>query len=386
MFTLPTPDLLAQARSAQLVQHIRECIHAAGGRISFADYMQLALYTPGLGYYMAGAQQIGASGDFITAPLVSPLFAQCLAQQSAALLTELGDDALILEFGAGTGQLAHDLLLALDARDKLPAAYWILEPSATLQQCQHHTLHALPESIAQRVRWLERLPAAPFKGIILANEVLDAMPVQRFRYSEGVVEEAYVSAPQQALTLTFAAPSSVGLAAAVAQLPLPRTAQGYVSEINLALHAWLRSVGDCLTQGVALLIDYGFPSHEYYHAQRTQGTLLCYYQHRVHDDPLFYPGLQDMTAHVDFSAVAHAASAAQWTLAGYTTQALFLLATGLTDVPPMDDCQAQLLRSQQIRKLTCPSEMGELCKVMALSKHMTQALQGFALRDMRDRL
>ena len=384
MSELAKPHTDAQAHSEKLVQHIRQCIHAAGGHISFADYMQLALYTPGLGYYMAGAQKFGDAGDFVTAPHISPLFAQCLANQCLPVLDALGEQAIILEFGAGSGQLAHDLLLSLAKRP--PHTYYVLEPSAQLRKQQQQTLQQLPRELSCKVQWLDSLPQTPLNGIIIANEVLDAMPVHQFSYARGAILEGYVRDNGQNFTIYFDKANTPGLVESVQQLPMNRYVEQYFSEINLCLPAWLRSIADCIDKGVALLIDYGFPAHEYYHPERHQGTLMCHYQHQVHDDVFFYPGLQDLTAHVDFSAVAHAATAAGWQIAGYTTQAMFLLATGLAEIPMLDDDKQQLLRNQQIKKLTCPSEMGELCKVMALSQGFTQPLHGFSLRDMRDRL
>ncbi len=384
---LPAPAPEAQAHSAQLASLIADEIARQGGRISFARFMELALYAPGLGYYAAGARKFGAGGDFVTAPEISPLFSRCLARQCREVLAELGGGD-ILEFGAGSGVMAADLLRELEQQEQLPRHYFILEVSAELRTRQRETLAAKAAHLLARVVWLDAWPQAPLRGVVLANEVLDAMPVHRFRVEAQGLSEAYVGMRDGRFIEQFAAPGpELGrreLAQALAGLP-----PGYVSEYNAAAAPWLQGIAQALDQGVVLLIDYGFPRHEFYHPQRTGGTLMCHYRHRAHPDPLVFIGLQDITAHVDFTLIAEAALAAGFAVRGFTSQAYFLLALGLTEMlaelNPVD-IRAQLEYAQQIKKLTLPNEMGELFKVMALAKGMDRPLQGFALNDQRQRL
>lgn len=325
---LPLPSQELQQHSQQLITHICQRI-ALQGRISFADYMQMALYEPGLGYYSAGMQKFGVGGDFITAPEISPLFAQCLAQQIQSVATQLGNSD-ILEIGAGSGQLAVDLLATLATNNALPAHYYILELSAELRDRQQQKLAALIPQYLDRITWCDHLPTN-LHGVIIANEVIDAMPIRRFCYHDNQLFECYVTCDNQQLNEVLAPPGAE-LTAAFNHLAIETTTQDYTSEINLLLPGWLASLGDSMISGLVLLIDYGFPCREYYHPDRSMGTLMCHYQHRAHSDPYFWPGLQDITAHVDFTAVAEAAVAAGFTVSGYTTQANFLLNCGLTDL------------------------------------------------------
>ncbi len=386
---LPPPGAEAEAHSARLHQRIVAEIAAAGGAISFARFMELALYAPGLGYYSAGARKFGAEGDFITAPELSPLFARCLARQCAQVLGELrqGD---VLEAGAGSGALAVDLLAALAELDCLPARYFILELSADLRERQQSLLRERAPQWWSRVVWLDRLPAAPFRGVVLANELLDALPVHLFTISETGAEELFVGEHGGSLHWRAAPLSDARLKAridAIQQaLGEESLAAGYTSEINLAAEDWLRSMADVVEAGAILLIDYGFPRREYYHPQRASGTLMCHYRHRAHGDPLLMLGLQDITAHLDFTALAEAALEADLTVAGYTTQGAFLLATGITEQLAAADADEQLRRAQEVKKLTLPHEMGELFKVMALTRGIDQPLLGFGWRDLRAKL
>ena len=377
--------------SLQLCDLIRAEIAAAGGALSFARYMELALYAPGLGYYSAGSQKFGVQGDFITAPEISPLFARCLARQCRQVLNALGGGA-ILEFGAGSGVLAVELLLELERLDSLPSAYFILELSAELRARQQCLLSQRAAHLLDRIRWLESLPAGGLRGVVLANEVLDAMPVQLFVRSAGALKERCVACEDQGFIwrdVPAGAPLTQAVAALQAALPasLP---DGYCSEINPALPGWITSLAATLEQGVALLIDYGYPRREYYLPERSAGTLMCHYRHRVHADPLILTGLQDITAHVDFTALAAAGSAAGLTIAGYTTQAHFLLGSGLPELAAASDPQdlaAHLAVTDQIKTLTLPGAMGERFKVLALARGLEGLpLRGFALRDLRGRL
>ncbi len=383
---LPPPSAEALAHSERLAAQIREVIAAAGGRLGFDRFMELALYAPGLGYYSAGSRKFGEDGDFVTAPELSSLFSRCLARQCHEILSGLkGGD--ILEFGAGSGVMAADILAELEQLQCLPERYFILELSAELRARQQETIGQQVSHLVERVVWLDNLPPVGFRGVVLANEVLDAMPVHRFRIQAGKPRELYVVLEGDGFALSEEEPGEE-LAAALARLPQLEFADGYESEINLRAEDWVHSLGDFLEQGVVLLIDYGFPRREYYHPQRSRGTLMCHYRHRAHDNALLLPGLQDITAHVDFTAVAEAALEAGLSVRGYTSQANFLLANGLTELlnEAQGDVRQQLSQAAQVKRLTMPGEMGELFKVMALTRGWDRPLQGFALRDERGRL
>ncbi len=382
---LPPPPPEAQALSETLIERIHATMAAAGGALRFDDYMAMCLYEPGLGYYSAGSRKFGEEGDFVTAPEISPLFSRTLARQCAALLDELGGGD-ILEFGAGRGVMAADILLELERMGCPPRRYSILDVSAELRQRQHETIAERAPSMLGRVEWLERLPEPGFRGVVLGNELLDAMPVRRFRCGEHGVEELYVAEVDGRFALE-GRPADEALAARIAPLcdSLP---PGYASEINLAAEGWVVELGGFLEAGAALLIDYGFPAHEYYHPERSGGTLMCHYRHRGHDDALIYPGLQDITAHVDFTAVADAALAAGLQVLGFGNQANFLLANGITELAAGEggDDRARLEVAAQLKRLTMPGEMGELFKVIALGRGIERPLAGFMLRDERGRL
>lgn len=382
---LPLPDAAAQAHSEALIALIRDEIQGRGGRISFARFMELALYAPGLGYYSGGSQKFGEAGDFVTAPEISPYFSRCLARQSAEVLQHL-HGAEVLEVGAGSGVMAAEVLAELEALDCLPQRYSILELSAELRQRQRESIAARVPHLMERVQWLDVLPQARFKGVVLANELLDALPVHCVRLTQSGGQERYVSWDGERFQWALGEPSTPELAARMDSL-LQGLPPGYETEINLAAEGWITSMAQMLEAGVILLIDYGFPRHEYYHPERAMGTLMCHYRHRAHDDPFVYPGLQDITAHVDFTAVAEAAVEAGLGVSGYNTQGFFLMATGIAEMGEgMEDAKQQILNAQQIRTLTLPTEMGELFKVMALSKNYDEPLSGFALQDLRSRL
>ena len=383
--TLPTPSAEALAHSEQLKTIICQSIQAQGGRISFHDFMQAALYEPSLGYYVAGLRKIGKEGDFVTAPEISPLFAQCLANQCAQVLTEI-PQASILELGAGSGLMATQILLRLEQLACLPEHYFILDLSPDLQLRQRETIERHAPHLLNRIQWLTHLPNQPFQGVILGNEVLDAMPVELFTVTEQGIESVQVYLNNE--ELTFSSLTSEQAAYIQTLLPTELTLP-YTSEFNPALAAWIHSLADCLAAGAILLIDYGYERADYYHPERTQGTLLCHYQHRVHDNPLIYPGLQDLTASVDFTAVAEAGVDAGLALAGYTTQAAFLASCGLEELfieALNQNPQANYQLAQQIRTLSLPSEMGERFKVIALTKRFTTPLLGFRLGDRQHRL
>jgi SAM-dependent MidA family methyltransferase len=381
---LPMPNAAALMHSQRLCRLIADEIAAAQGSISFARYMELALYAPGLGYYSAGSRKFGAQGDYITAPELSSLFAQCLARQIASVLAENGGS--ILEFGAGSGILCAGILRQLQAMNCLPAEYCILDISPDLRERQRLTLQSLDAGLCARVRWLDRLPAPGFRGVMLANEVLDAMPVYRFVRSGQHFDEQRVAWNGGQFIWASQPVDNADLASRLAALgELP---DAYASEIGLAAPAWIATLGGILEQGLILLIDYGFPQQEYYHPQRSQGTLMCHYRHHAHDDPLRWTGLQDITAHVDFTALARAGEAGGLRVAGFTSQAQFLLAAGLLEfaATPAASPEDHWRLANEIKRLTLPSEMGELFKVMALTRRFDAPLIGFQAKDQRYRL
>jgi SAM-dependent MidA family methyltransferase len=393
MPTCPTDDDHAQRSSAQLHALLCAEIAAAGGRLPFAEFMELALYAPGLGYYVAGAHKFGAGGDFITAPELSPLFGHCVAAQCAEVLRALewtgepGErSATILEFGAGSGALAVAVLRELERLDCLPAHYWIVELSAELAARQRQRLATELPHLAPRCEWLTTLPQH-LRGVVLANEVLDAMPVARFQITEAAeIAEIFVTEVAGAITELAAAPQSPGLVDAVTALHAAGLAQapGYSSEVNLRLAPWLAAVSATLDAGVVLVSDYGYSRANYYQPDRTSGTLLGYQRHHVSADLYRQLGLQDLTAHVDFTAVAEAGVAAGFELAGFTTQAHFLLGCGIDRL--LTGEAVTLEQTLAAKQLLLPTAMGERFKVLGLSKQVDGDWCGFALRDLRDRL
>ena len=387
---LPQPDDAALRHSARLIDLIRREIDLAGGRLPFDRYMELALYAPALGYYTAGARKFGEAGDFVTAPELSPLFAQCLGFQCREVLGELGGGDL-LEFGAGSGVLAVELLKTLQRHQQLPERYLILELSPDLRARQQKLIgRELPELLG-RVRWLDGLPESGIRGVVIANEVLDAMPVHRFRMN-GVAElqEQFVSWRSDVLSTVWDTPSRT-LVQAVDRLVerLEGERFDYESEINLRAGPWLSALSGALEAGLVLLIDYGWGRGEYYHPQRDRGSLMCHYRHRAHPDPMILTGLQDITAHVDFSLLADAALENGLVVSGYSTQALFLMGCGLEQLvaeSSPDDVQAHMKLVQGVKRLTLPSEMGERFKVLGLGRGLQRPLSGFRLQDLRGRL
>jgi SAM-dependent MidA family methyltransferase len=373
----PAPDALAHSQA--LVRSIAREIEAAGGWIDFACYMERALYAPGLGYYAGGASKFGGEGDFVTAPELSPLFAATLARQVAEILAQAPGD--ILELGAGSGRMAADLLCALEQFGGLPRRYYVLERSGSLRARQQAHLAQLSGALAQRVEWLERLPEAMY-GVVLGNEVLDALPVHLVAWRDDGVFERGVTWRNERLVFEDRPVADAALLAYAQRIGPPNP---YVSEIALAAPALVRSLAERLAQGALLFVDYGFGAAEYYHAQRAQGTLMCHYRHRAHDDPFFLPGLQDITAHVNFSAVAHAGVEAGLALLGYTSQSRFLINLGITELlarTPPEDAVRYLPLAAQAQRLLSPSEMGELFKVIALGRGIASGLSGFASGDL----
>lgn len=391
-----SPEEEAHSRAATAL--IGERIRAAGGWISFEQFMELALYAPGFGYYSAGSVKLGPGGDFVTAPEISDLFGRCVARQCAPVLGRGGE---ILELGAGTGRMAAVILESLAALGALPERYAILEVSADLAQRQRERLGRLPRGLCERVVWLDRLPERPMSGVILANEVLDALPCRRFLLAGGEVRELGVALQAEDATepggaagagklIERAAAADQALASACAallrELPAPLPA-GYSSEICSRVEPWIAGVAECLQRGVMLLFDYGLPRAHYYHPQRTAGTLRCHFKQRVHDDPYINVGVQDITAWVDFTRVAEAALASGLDVSGFSTQAAFLLATGIEGlVAEAADPVAHARLAGEARRLLLPGEMGEAFKAMALTRDWDEPLQGFALQDLRHSL
>jgi SAM-dependent MidA family methyltransferase len=372
-----------------LLKQILNEIERSDGRIPFDRFMELALYAPGLGYYAAGSRKFGEAGDFITAPEVSPLFAQCLARQAQEVLGLLGGGD-IFEFGAGSGALAVDLLKALSQLNALPARYLIMEVSPELKQRQQEILRRQVPELEARVQWLDRLPES-FCGLVLANELLDAMPVNRFRIGPAGPEEGFVAQDASGLRETFDKPVTAGLLEAIHSIETAVGAlpTGYVSELNLRQASWLEALAKMMQRGAVLLIDYGYPQTEYYHPQRSSGTLMCHYRHRAHPDPFRWVGLQDITSHVDFSALARVSRRVGFELAGYTTQAHFLIASGLEAIlsaSDPDDVSHHMQLVQGVKRLTLPSEMGERFKVMGLVRGMDPEMAGFRLLNLQHRL
>lgn len=383
--TLPAPpsDLarLSQTLENRIAQTVRE-----RGAISLADYMRMALYEPGLGYYQNGLIKFGTEGDFVTAPEQGSLFATGLARQIDQLSAEWPEGWTLLELGAGRGVLARDLLMTM-ARP--PDRYLILDTSPNLRQVQMTTLSALPDNLGRRIEWLTNPPADSFRGVILANEVMDALPVWGFEVGEEGVLERVVTLNEDRLTWSTR-PVSGRLAAASDRLlkGLPwGLPVGYQSEISVDLPGWIKTVTEPLTQGLALFIDYGYAASEYYHPDRNRGTLVCHYRHRAHFDPFLWPGLTDLSSFVDFSLAAEAGHQAGLDVAGFTTQAGFLLSLGVHDLLEQANSEFDRLRlAGELKRLTLPGEMGEKFKVLALTRGLDTPLEGFQLIDQLDRL
>jgi SAM-dependent MidA family methyltransferase len=384
MSTLPTPSRDAQKHSLQLQALIQQAIKKAGGWIDFAQFMQLALYAPQLGYYSAGNQKFGTGGDFVTAPEISALFGQTLAQQVAQILAL--SRGSIMELGAGTGRLAVHLLHALEHLDCLPDQYYILDVSDHLRQVQLEYLQErLSPQLLRRVVWLNQLPET-FTGVVLGNEVLDAIPVHMVHTKTQGLCERGVMLAEQGLTWSDkpwddAPASGQHLFDEITKLSLPT---GYISEFCPTANGLIASLALTLERGVILMIDYGFSASEYYHPQRNLGTLMCHYQHYAHTDPLLNIGLQDITAHVNFSSIAYAGVDNGLQLSGFCSQAQFLMNCGILDlmaqVSPSDMAgYAPLAAAAQ--KLLSPAEMGDLFKVIAFSKNMDVPLLGFTSGD-----
>ena len=374
-FDLPEPDAEAAAHSARLSDAIRHEITAAGGAVPFSRFMELALYAPGLGYYSAGASKFGPAGDFTTAPEMGPVFAACVAESLAPVLQQLGAQARFLELGGGTGAFAAVALKRLMELDALPDRYAILEPSAQLRERQRETLRErLSPPLFELVEWPDTPFADDWDGVLFANEVIDALPTPRFAIAGGEVMEEHVVVEDGAFARVDR-PGDAFLSNAVRHVErrLERTLpDGYRSEVLPQLPYWIQAVSGGMRRGAMLFVDYGHPRAEYYQAERRDGTLRAFHRHRMHDDPLRWPGLQDITASVDFTALAEAGVAAGFDFAGYCSQASFLLGNGLAGVleriERIGDEGERLRRTEEVKKLTLPSGMGERFGVMGFEK------------------
>ena len=388
--SLPSPDSEAKFHSQKLSRYIKKLIDEKGGSIGFDEYMNLALYQPGLGYYSSGNQKFGAKGDFVTAPQISTLFSKCLASQCTQILEDF-EDPSILEIGAGTGVMARDLLLDLEKSNSLPEKYLILEISEDLKSRQQNLLkQSIPQYI-DNIIWLDSLPKKKFNGLIIANEVLDALPVKRFKKESNLFKEVKVTSINNNFhwvdTLVC---DELKIFLENIERKLSKTfVEDYCSEINIGLKIWLDSVQSVMNKGVILLVDYGYSMSDYYHPEKFDGNLLCHYRHYAHNDPFFYPGLQDITASVDFTSVAEYAEEIGLNVNGYTNQTYFLFGCSLENlIPNMDllDIKSQTKISQELRTLIMPDQMGERFKFMALTKEYNENLLGFSKMNQKNQL
>lgn len=391
--SLPIPSDDALRHSQQLTQLLTQEIAAQGGAIPFSRFMELVLYAPGWGYYSAGASKIGAAGDFTTAPEMGSLFAATVARAIAPVLAQIGPQAQVMELGGGTGAFAVEALRALAALDALPARYAILEPSADLRQRQAERVAAqLPAEVAARVAWLDGPINEDWDGVVFANEVIDALPTPRFVISDGQVWEETVRVGADGRFIADKAPADALLEAAVRHVerdlgqPLP---EGFCSEALMQLPYWVQAVAGGLKRGAMLFVDYGYVRREYYLDERDQGTIRAFYRHQVHNDVFAWPGLQDITASVDFTAMAEAGTGAGFELAGYTNQASFLLGNGIDQVLGEADSRTDevglVALREQLKRLTLPSEMGERFGVIGFQRDVDFE-PAFALGDLTWRL
>jgi len=384
---LPLPAADARAVSDALLEKLHSWIEQEGGCISFDGFMAAALYEPGLGYYSNGLMPFGEQGDFVTAPESGKLFGRCLARCIASALEQL-EQGVVMELGAGSGVLAVDLLGELEKLDALPERYYILERSAAMRALQERRLNRQAPEFMRRVEWLDALPEDPISGVVFGNEVADALPVKRFRWHNGQVSELGVGRQNKQLSVCERCGDDVQ--ECVRQLARIGHWEGdYQSEFCPTLPAWINSLTDMLAQGLLLLIDYGYGRAEYYHPQRSMGTLMCHYRHTAHDDAFWFPGLQDITAFVDFTAIAEAATAAGMQLEGFTSQARFLVACGIDELMAESDTANTrhfLQLGNEAKRLMLPGEMGERFKVIGFSRELLQDVKGFGSPDLRSRL
>jgi SAM-dependent MidA family methyltransferase len=389
----PAPDADALAHSQRLLALIRAQISAAGGAIPFSRYMELVLYAPGLGYYSAGSLKFGAEGDFVTSPELGPTFAECVAHCAVQVFAQLGGEADFFEIGGGSGAFAEVALRQMQVYGALPTRYRILEPSADLRERQRERLAAaLPAELFARVEWLNGPPEQPWRGLLFANEVLDALPTPRFVLHEGEVYEEYVALSAEGELIRVDQPADALLRAAVRHIEHDvgaPFAEGYRSEVLPQLPYWIQAVGGLLQDGAMLFVDYGYPRREFYLPERSDGTLVCHHRHTAHGDPFHLPGLQDITAFVDFTALAEAGVNAGFDLAGYCAQASFLINNGLPErlaaIEEIGDEVERHRRHNEVKRLTLPGEMGERFQVMGFQRGVDIG-PAFARGDLSRRL
>jgi len=393
---LPLPDPDSAAHSLAVKQCLLDKV-AITGSLSFTQYMDTVLYEPGLGYYSAGSIKLGGEGDFITAPEISSLFSESIAQAILPALAEI-ENCSILEVGAGSGKMAAAILAHLESLNRLPTHYYILELSADLRQRQQQYIEENVPSLAARVIWLDNIPEN-LNAVVLANELLDAMPVVRFRKEQQGISLEHVVDVNGEFQLNYiqdendATYQRAKKRIEEIESETARIETGYISEINFNAEDWLVSIAEKLDKGIIVLMDYGYPRHEYYHPQRNKGSLTCFYRHRHHNNPFLYPGLQDLTAHIDFSAIAECGVKTNLSLLGYTTQSHFLFGAGIAQLAEKcsenftdDDIVARIELANKVKKLTMPYEMGEIVKVIGFSKNCSIGLEAFKFKDMRDHL
>lgn len=393
---LPLPEKDAAEHSNKVKECLLDKI-VSNGSLSFTEYMAAVLYEPGLGYYSAGSTKLGAEGDFITAPEISPLFSQSIAQAILPALAEI-ENCSILEVGAGSGKMAAAILAHLDSINNLPTHYYILELSADLRLRQQQFINETIPALAEKIVWLDSIPEN-LNAVVIANELLDAMPVVRFRKESQGISIEHVNEADGEFQLLYIQDSNDTMNLRVSKRvdeienEVNKLEVGYVSEINFNAEDWLASMADKLNKGVILLIDYGYPQHEYYHPERNEGTLNCFYRHRHHSNPFLYPGLQDLTSHVDFTAIADSGINNNLSLLGYTTQSHFLFGAGIAQLAEArtecfddDNIVAQIELANEVKKLTMPYEMGEVVKAIGFSKNCNVTLEAFQFKDMRDHL
>jgi SAM-dependent MidA family methyltransferase len=375
---LPEPGPDERAHSDRLLAHLRQQI-AAHGPMPFAQYMERCLYMPGLGYYSAGKTKFGEAGDFITAPELGEVFARCVVQAVQPTLTQLGDQACFLELGGGSGSFAEAALKAFADAGALPRLYLILEPSADLRQRQAERLREhLPADVNALVRWLDRPPEDDWCGVLFANEVIDALPATRFLKRDGEVYEEHVLLDGEGRLMRTDRPADSLVAGAVRHVERDLGAEfadGYRSEILPQLPYWIQAVAGSLSAGLMLFVDYGYVRREFYLPERDDGTLMAHYRHHAHHDPFYLPGLNDLTASVDFTALAEAGNSAGFEVAAYLPQAQFLIGAGLQEVfeqmQPQDD-HGRYRLSQQVKRLMLPDQMGERFQAMLLARGLDE--------------
>jgi SAM-dependent MidA family methyltransferase len=391
--SLPDASPDALLHSQQFVQTLRQFIRENKGAIPFSRFMELALYAPGMGYYCAGARKFGADGDFVTSPELGSVFAQCVAHASAKILQQLEGGTIFFELGGGSGAFAEHALNHLSQLDALPTRYCILEPSADLRERQQQRLQQnLSTELFARCEWLDGPFETKWQGVLFANEVLDALPTPRFVMHEGEVFEEMVALDPHEHFISVQQPADALLRAAVRHIERDietKFSDGYQSEVLPQLPYWIQAVGGLLEKGAMLFIDYGYPRREYYLPERREGTLVCHYRHHAQKDPFYLPGLQDITAFVDFTAVAEAGVNAGFDLSGYCSQASFLIGNGLQEaMQKIDTIDDEVLRyrlHQEIKKLTLPGEMGERFQAIGFQRGV-EFRNAFAVGDLSRRL